>query len=464
MKKLLLLLVLFGTLLIVAAYWVNPSSTSSGDVLYTFAPVERGSMTEVVSATGPLSPSEIIPVSSLIPGQVESVYPQTEVNQQVKENDPLVKLDQGLAQVKLEQAQAAVEMAKRDVDRAEALRNAAQIALDFQKGLSKEIQIQAEVDKATYQLKAADAALEAARSTVVKAQKVQREAQIGLDKTVVRAPVAGVIIERNISVGQIVGPQAPIPLFIIARDLGKMQVNAQVAEGDVGKVRPGLDATFTVYAYADQNVKFEGKVKEIRHLPTNIQGAVFYTTVISASNRRSQESREGWQCIGGIVASARFGPFQALPWIYLKPENSWMLLTKMTANVDIVRRRHENAWKMPTEALNIQLDEHYKTDAARSKLEKWRQRQDHDEWKYVWVLDSRKKPWPIFARLGGVNKMGETGIKDSQFNEVLDWDPELTPAPDPKNPETYPRVILSAPPYGKAGILERFDRPNQLTP
>jgi hypothetical protein len=202
-----------------------------------------------------------------------------------------------------------------------------------------------------------------------------------------------------------------------------MHVHAQVSENDVGKVRPRLSATFTVYAYPEEEARFRGEVREIRQ-STNVHGAVFYDTVIDVANQRDPKT------------------------------NEWRLRPGMTAAVDIVLRKHTNVWKVPTAALSLQLDEHYQTEAARSKLVQWQSRKDHDDWKPVWILDSQGKPWPVFLRIGGRNPSGETGIEDGQYAEVLEWEPHSDAKPDPANRATYVQAITAAPVIRKRGFIE----------
>src|SRR6202040_513524 len=109
-------------------------------------------------------------------------------------------------------------------------------------------------------------------------------------------------------------------------DLHRMDVHAQVAEGDIGRVKKGLVATFTVTAFSDENIDFHGRVKEIQPMPSNHKGAVYYDTVIDDPNQKDSETGE------------------------------WRLRPGMTAAVDIVRREHKNVWKMPTAALNFQME------------------------------------------------------------------------------------------------------------
>jgi hypothetical protein len=202
-----------------------------------------------------------------------------------------------------------------------------------------------------------------------------------------------------------------------------MHVHAQVSENDIGKVRSGLPASFTVYAYTDEEARFSGRILEIRQ-PSNVHGAVFYDTVIDVANRRDPKTGE------------------------------WQLRPGMTAAVDIVLRKHTDAWKVPTAALSLQLDEPYQTEAARAKLTQWQTRKDREDWKPVWILDSQGKPWPTLVRIGGRNAAGENGIEDGQYVEVLEWDPQLEPKPNPTARATYPQLITGAPVVKKRGFIE----------
>lgn len=458
MKKLLVFLVFGGVLSIGAAYWFSPAAAGGGEVPFTIKQVERGDLVETVSATGQVAPPEVTLVSSQIPGQVVTIYRNADYNRPVEENEPLLVLDQSLARIKVEQAKVAVELAKADVERAEAARDAAEVALKLQSDLvKKQLVPEAKKDEASYLFNAAKAAVEAARGMVDKAKKAQAEAQLGLDKTFVLAPSSGIIVDRKVSLGQMVGPQLPTPLFTIAADLSQMQVNAQVAEGDISKIRVGLEAEFTVYAYADSDVRFQGQVKQIRIMPINVQAAVFYSTIIEVPNRRVPPSRDNWKYVGGVLTSALVGP-SMLPWLLPKPEETWMLRPGMTANVDFIRRRHHDVWKMPIEAINFQLEDPYWTTAARTKVDEWKKRPDYDQWKYVWIKNAQGKAWPIFVRVDGTSRAGEQGIRDAQFIEVLEWEPEIAGKLNRADVATFPRVITAAPPAHKEGLFDRKTR------
>lgn len=430
MKKLLWLLVLACIVLIAAAYWVNPSyhgiESQEG---YSFAPVEFGNLNESISASGPISPREYSAVGSELSGKVIKIYPNADYSQHVEKGEPLLELDHALADAKLAQAKIAVRLANANVEASEANREAAEVAYkNIADKVAKEVLTKDELDKADYQRKAAHAMVAAAHVKVEEAQEAEKQAQLGVDYSTVRAPISGTIIDRKVNNGQLIGPPVSAQLFVIAKDMKDMQVNAQVPESDIGKISPGMDATFTVYSYSDLLPPFKGKVSQIRFMPNTAaqeKGAVFYTTVVDAENRRKPGSTD-----------------------------LWMLLPGMTASVDIRLREHQNTWKAPAAAISFQLDESLQDEAAKRKLHEWQvqARKDASDWKPVWIMKGQR-PYPIFVRLGGKNAQGETGIKDGQYQEILEWDSELTPRPDPKKADTIPQLIIAAPPARKAGLF-----------
>src|SRR5262245_2834256 len=215
-------------------------------------------------------------------------------------------------------------------------------------------------------------------------------------------------MEKKVQHGQMVGPPAPTPLFTLAGDLRRMEVHAEVAEGDIGPVRKGLKATFTVSAYREPEVKFVGRVKERRPIPANVKGAIFFTTVIDVENQKDPVTGE------------------------------WMLQPGMTAAVDVITSEKANVWKVPSAALNFNLEEAYQAPEAKSRLAAWRQRTDWSDWRPIWVWDSaRNSPWPILIRIGD-QKTGRTGLKDETYNEILEWEPGAEPAAGSEGP----RVII----------------------
>lgn len=430
MKKLLAVLALLVAALAGVAYWINRShGTPAGDAAFTTAAVEFGPLTESISASAVLRPQEVVLVTSDLPGKVVEIYPAADFNQVVQEGDPLLRLDDRAARRKLEQARVGVRLAKANLTGAEAARAAAQVGVTWQRRLlDKKLGPEAELDKAEAQLKTAEAAVEAARVRIEEAEEGERQAQLGLDLTVVRVlTLSGpalpkrrfTILERKVEIGQQVGPQSPAPLCTLARDLSRLRLHVRVAEADVSKVRVGQQAEFTVPAYSDDDTVFKGEVTEVRLLPAGVHGAVFYETVIEVANERDPAT------------------------------DDWRLRPGMTASVDIVRRKRAGAWKVPAAALSFHPEDPHLTDAARAKLVDWQGRTD---WQPVWVSGADRKPWPVFVRTGGTNARGEAGLRDAQSREIHEWDPELQPVPDARAPATHPRVIIGAPP-AKGGLF-----------
>jgi HlyD family secretion protein len=427
--------------LAIAIVWLGQSRPRGEGEGYTLAAVEWGTMSETVGATGRLQPQEVIVVSSPLSGQVVEVYPDADINKIVHEGQPLLRLDDRLARQKLAQAEATVRMARTDCVRAEAARDAALIELLHAVELDeKQLAPGRSVELAQCQLRVAESNVEAARAKAAEAQAVREQAALGVELTVVRVPDMAqssggtslskrsyTVLDRKVVLGQLVAPPESAQLFTLAADLAALRVHAQINEDDVGKISPGLPATFRIHTDTEEEASFAGRVTEIRPLPSHLQGAVFYDACIDIDNKRSPRTHE------------------------------WLLRPGMTVSVTIIQRTHPGVWKLPVAALDIQPDKQDLTGAANAKLARWQDIDRTQQWKLVWVLNADGKPWPIFVRTGGENVAGEAGIANGQYLEILEWDPELEPKPDPKEPATHPRVITGTPPGQQPGL---FDHPN----
>src|SRR5207302_901097 len=144
---------------------------------------------------------------------------------------------------------------------------------------------QSDLDAAKIPVDSAQAMVQSSKATVEQAQANLNQAQVNLDHTVITAPIDGIVIQRNVDVGQTVAASMQAPtLFIIAADLTKMQVNANIDEADVGRIRPGQHVTFRVDAYPTE--AFEGTVSQIRLQPVVVQNVTTYGTVIDVRNEQ----------------------------------------------------------------------------------------------------------------------------------------------------------------------------------
>jgi HlyD family secretion protein len=413
-------------------------------IAYTVAPVDFGTLDEVVSATGLVQPQDVFLVGSETAGKVVAVL--ADFNQVVEEGEVLLRLDDRLAKMRLQQAEIAVKLAQSAAQQAEIERDTAARAVQHLRGLSDAVRGKTELDIAEGKLRAAEAAVTTARLKGEQAENARRQAELALQLTTVRAPVleirsvpapslmkhpgtgvvaeeaalahprhSFVVLERKVSVNQQIGPSLQGHLFTLAASLEHMRVMVQVGEGDIDKVRRGMAARLTLAGGSDDSHPYSGTVEDIHLVPANEQGAVYYKVFLNVANERDSENGD------------------------------WKLRPGQTASVDIIRRSHRSVWKLPTAALQFEPAADQQTEAARARLARRQNLKHPKQWQTVWTVGADGKPWPIFVRTGGTNDHGEAGIQDGQFTEVLEWDPEREPSPDPSRPEAL-RVITAAPP------------------
>jgi HlyD family secretion protein len=302
----------------------------SGDApKYKLAKVESGPLTAAVSATGTLNPVVSVQVGSQVSGQIKEIL--VDFNSPVKSGQLIARLDPETYQHRVRQAEADVDAARAaqgvqqaEVSRARASLSNAQRDFERKKTLvEKNFISPAERDTAQNTLDAARASLASAEAQVKNGEAIvrQREAQLAaarvdLERTSIRAPVDGIVVKRSIEPGQTVAASLQAPeLFVIAKNLTDMQVETSIDEADVGRVRLGQKASFTVDAFAGRN--FEGEVRQVRKAATVVSNVVTYTVVISATN----------------------------------PDLS--LLPGMTANVRIVTAQKDKVLKAPNAALRF---------------------------------------------------------------------------------------------------------------
>jgi HlyD family secretion protein len=319
------------------------SRGGSGDTKYRTVKIERGPIQAVVVASGTLNAVTTVQVGSQISGQIQEIF--ADFNTQVKKDQVIARIDPQTFELRVNQTRADVDSAKSAVavatsalaaQRAELGRvkvNLADAERDYERKkmlVDKKFISAAEMDKARTlfeatreQLKSVEAQIEvnqsqiaSAQATVKQREALLKQAQVDLERTIIRAPVNGTVILRNIDAGQTVAAslQAPV-LFTIAQDLRDMQVEAAIDEADVGRLRVGQVANFTVDAFPRRN--FSGEIRQIRKSPVNVQNVISYTVVISAAN----------------------------------PDQS--LLPGMTANVRVVVDSRDNVLKVANAALRF---------------------------------------------------------------------------------------------------------------
>ncbi|HYC45441.1 MAG TPA: efflux RND transporter periplasmic adaptor subunit [Burkholderiales bacterium] len=321
-------------------WWKDPFASPPS---YRLAKIERGPITAAVSATGTLNPVVSVQVGSQVSGQIKELY--VDFNSPVKKNQLIARIDPQSFQLRVNQAMADLEAARAnalttrsnvaalqaEVARAKVLAGDAEREYNRNQMLFEKTFVSAAArDKALAmleasreQLKAAQAQLAVGQSQVRNADAIvrQRESQLSqakvdLDRTEIKAPVDGIVVKKSVEPGQTVAASLQAPeLFVIAQDLKQMQVDASIDESEVGRIRVGQEATFTVDAFPGRT--FRGEVKQVRRAAQVVQNVVTYVAVIATSN----------------------------PDLGLFPG--------MTANVRVIIARRDNVLKVPNAALRF---------------------------------------------------------------------------------------------------------------
>lgn len=306
-----ILVILFAAIAVGAGFWFWKRADNQAPEYQTIT-VSRGEIAQVVTATGTLNPVVNVTVGSQISGIIQKLFAdfntRVTAGQVVAQLDPATyKANVASAEGDLANARANQELVQVDFHRAEELFKSRLIS-------------QSEYDKARASLHQAGAQVQ------MKEASLQR-AQVDLSRCTIYSPVDGIVISRNVDVGQTVAASMSAPtLFVIANDLAKMQIDANVAEADVGGIEVGQEVDFTVDAFPYRT--FHGKVMQVRNSPVTVQNVVTYDTVVEVNNAD----------------------------LKLKPG--------MTANVSVVIARRDNAVKLPNAALRFRPPE---TAAARAK-------------------------------------------------------------------------------------------------
>ncbi len=244
--------------------------------------VDRGPITAKVTATGTLSALVTVQVGTQVSGRVEKIL--VDFNSTVKKGQVIAKIDPMLFQAALEQAHANYAAGQGTVIKLQAQADDAKLQYERAKALFERKAIaQQDLDTARANSRAADGDLVAAQGNLQQAKASLHQAQVNLAYTTIVSPTTGVVISRNVDVGQTVAASLSAPtLFLIAEDLTKMQVDTSVSEADIGKLKSGMAATFTVDAYPTK--VFRGSIRQLRNAPQTVQNVVTYDAVIDVAN------------------------------------------------------------------------------------------------------------------------------------------------------------------------------------
>jgi HlyD family secretion protein len=325
---------------------------------FRFDKVIRGDVEMAVTATGTVNPVTTVLVGTQVSGTIKNIY--VDFNSPVKKGQLIAQIDPALFEAQVNQAKANLLSAKANLEKADASEVDAKRTMERNKELlSKNLIAQSDFDTAETNYETAKASVSAAKAQVTQNEAALSSSETNLFYTKIVSPVDGIVVSRNVDVGQTVAASFQTPtLFSIAQDLTKMQIDTSVAEADIGNVKVGQDVEFTVDAYPD--ITFKGKVWQIRNAPISVQNVVTYDVVIKVNN----------------------------PELKLKPG--------MTANVSIIIAIRKDVLRIPNAALRFRPSEKSKTFAQQKGSA-------------VWILEQGKpKRVPI-----------SLGISDGSYTELV---------------------------------------------
>jgi HlyD family secretion protein len=281
----------------------------------TTATVTRGDVVETVDATGTLQAVTTVQVGTQVSGTIKALH--ADFNTRVRRGQVVAELEPSLFETQVEQARASLTRLEAEARRAEVqLEDAQQKRKRAGELAVRELIAASDLESADVNARVAGAALLAAQAQVLQARASLHQSEVNLAHTIITAPIDGIVISRNVDVVQTVAASMQAPtLFVIARDLRDMQVEASIAESDIGRIRTGQAVTFRVDAYPTD--VFAGTVSQVRLQPLVEQNVVSYVTVIDVPN----------------------------PDLRLKPG--------MTANVTVEIARASDVLRVPNSALRV---------------------------------------------------------------------------------------------------------------
>lgn len=323
---------------------------------YTTAPIRRATITKVIEASGTINPVQTATVGAQVSGKITAVY--VDFNSPVKKGQLLAEIDTSLFQASVDQQRANIQNAKAQLRKLEATTNYDKLMYERYSNLLKKGYVsKAEVDQLKAVYLADVASIQAQKAQIRENEAFLRTAESNLGYTKIISPVDGVIISKDVEVGETVASSFQTPeLFSVAEDLTKMQIETNVSEADIGNVSVGQEADYTLDGYPNET--FKGYVNQVRLSSTTTSNVVTYTVVISVENKD----------------------------LKLKPG--------MTANVSIVVNKKENILTVLNSALKftpVGRDVKYDTQG-------------------IWILGKNNKPERITI---------ETGISDDVKTEII---------------------------------------------
>ena len=327
----------------------------NGKVEYLSEPIQKRTITQIVEATGTIEPINTVSIGSQVSGRIEQIF--VDFNTEVEKGQQLAQIDTSLFEAQLQQSKANINNARATLARNQALLDYDTKTYHRYKNLyDRNLVSKNDLDSAESAYKSDLAQVAAAKAQIMKAEANYATASANMGYTKIVSPVKGIVISKEVEVGQTVAASFQTPtLFMVAEDLTKMRIETSVSEADIGKVKEGQEVEYTLDGYPDSI--FKGTVTQVRLSPTTESNVVTYTVVIEVDNQEGK------------------------------------LLPGMTANVSIITGKKENILTVPNVALKF-------TTADNTKR--------YDK-KGIWI-EKKGKPFRINI---------ETGVSDDTYSEII---------------------------------------------
>ncbi len=350
MKKLIALICI---ILIIAVPFIYTKRKNT--VKYIKVPIEKRTITQIVEATGTIEPVNTVDIGSQVSGMINEIY--VDYNSEVEKGQLLAQIDTSLFEAQLNQSIANINNAKATLARYQAVLEYDTKTYKRYKNLyERNLVSKNDLDSAESAYKSDLAQVASAKASIMQAEANFATASANMRYTKIISPVKGIVISKEVEVGQTVAASFQTPtLFTVAEDLTLMRIETSVSEADIGKVKEGQEVEYTLDGYPDS--VFYGKVTQVRLSPTTESNVVTYTVVIEVKNEEDK------------------------------------LMPGMTANVSIITGKQENILTVPNTALKFTTADN-------------KQRYEH---KGIWI-DKKGKPVRINI---------ETGVSDDSYTQII---------------------------------------------
>ncbi|MGD2294393.1 MAG: efflux RND transporter periplasmic adaptor subunit [Candidatus Aminicenantes bacterium] len=402
---------------VVLGFTLFKNDKSNGN-LYKKEKITKGNVEALVVTTGTLNPVTIVDVGSQVSGKIEKLY--VDFNSQVKAGQVIAELDQELFMTRVQQNEANYNSSVAALEKSKVTLENTRKRYDRTKALfEKDMVSFEEMDQAEVAYFNAQADLKSAEARLEQAKSQLDSSKVDLTYTVIRSPIDGIVINRNVNMGQTVAAsfQAPV-LFQIANDLTKMQVECSVDEADIGRVKDAQKVRFTVDAFP--NEEFHGVVSQVRYSPVVTQNVVTYTTIVEVDNPEMKLMPGMTATISIVTGEARnvlLVPNSALRFTpNISQEDIKQIFAEMRESMRTEGNRESDQSKRPREGQGGQRQDEQRPSGGRSMTmmgqsnpQGSRQRQ----FQRVWIEDENKKLKMVFVR---------TGVTDNTISEVISGD------------------------------------------